>query len=147
IAGPLSVTALHSAGASETFTFKGSWAGTHQVAVNFINDAYAGTPTTDRNLYVNSATFDGKAVTGATKALFSAGADTFSVTGPTATPSPTPTPTPTGSSTSGGTFGTGSDTLVLRLSEDAYLGNAQFTVAVDGKQVGGPLSVTALHSA
>ena len=28
--------------------------GTHDVAVSFLNDAYAGTATTDRNLYVNA---------------------------------------------------------------------------------------------
>ncbi len=40
---------------------------------------------------------------------------------------------------------TGTDTLVLALSEDAYLGNATFTVSVDGVQIGGAQSVTALH--
>ena len=43
------------------------------------------------------------------------------------------------------TTGSGSDTLVLSISEDAYLGNAQFTVSVDGKQIGGTLTATASH--
>ena len=34
------------------------------------------------------------------------------------------------------TTGNGSDTLVLSMSEDAYLGDAQFTVSVDGIQLG-----------
>ncbi len=34
------------------------------------------------------------------------------------------------------TTGTGSDTLILSMSEDAYNGDAQFTVAVDGTQLG-----------
>jgi hypothetical protein len=39
------------------------------------------------------------------------------------------------------------DTLVLNLSEDAWKGNAEFIVSVDGKQQGGPQAVTALHAA
>ena len=42
--------------------------------------------------------------------------------------------------------GSGSDTLVLGVSEDAYLGNAQFTVSVDGKQLGGTFTATTLHA-
>jgi hypothetical protein len=37
------------------------------------------------------------------------------------------------------------DTLTLRVSEDAWKGDAQFTVSVDGKQVGGTLTASALH--
>ena len=40
-----------------------------------------------------------------------------------------------------------SDRLILSLSEDAYEGDAQFTVSVDGTQIGGVQAVTALHSA
>ncbi len=44
----------------QTFTFNGYFGnGAHTVAVTFINDAYAGTPTTDRNLYVDSVTYNG----------------------------------------------------------------------------------------
>ena len=42
-------------------------------------------------------------------------------------------------------IGSGSDALVLRVSEDAYQGDAQFTVSVDGQQVGDVLTATALH--
>ncbi len=45
------------------------------------------------------------------------------------------------------TIGTGSETLVLSISEDAYLDDAQFTAAIDGKQQGGTFTTTALHSA
>jgi Ca2+-binding RTX toxin-like protein len=55
------------------------------------------------------------------------------ITGVAASPSPTPTPG-------------GADTLVLHLSEDAYNGDAQFTVAVDGTQLGAAASVSVLHS-
>jgi len=44
------------------------------------------------------------------------------------------------------TIGAGSHTLSLGVSEDAYQGDARFTVGVDGQQVGGILTATALHS-
>ena len=33
--------------------------GPHAVTVRFLNDAYAGTPSLDRNLYVNGISYDG----------------------------------------------------------------------------------------
>ncbi len=39
----------------------------------------------------------------------------------------------------------GSDTLVLKVTQDAYQGDAQYAVYVDGKQVGGTLTAKALH--
>ena len=44
------------------------------------------------------------------------------------------------------TIGTGSDTLTFGISEDAYLGDAQFTVSVDNQQIGGVLTATSLHN-
>jgi Ca-dependent carbohydrate-binding module xylan-binding len=44
------------------------------------------------------------------------------------------------------TIGSGSDTLILKMSEDAYLGDAQFTVLVDGTQLGGTFTTTASHA-
>jgi len=49
------VTALHKDGAVQDFGFTGSFGpGPHDVAVTFLNDAYGGTSSTDRNLYVNA---------------------------------------------------------------------------------------------
>ncbi|MFT8247335.1 Calx-beta domain-containing protein [Roseomonas sp. BN140053] len=45
------------------------------------------------------------------------------------------------------TVGSGADTLLLRLSEDAYQGHAQFTIKVDGVQVGSVQTVAAAHAA
>jgi hypothetical protein len=60
IAGPTAVTTLRSSGNSELFTYTGTWGpGQHNLEIDFINDKYAGTPSTDRNLYVNQVTFDG----------------------------------------------------------------------------------------
>jgi hypothetical protein len=59
IAGPTSVTTLHSSGQSQNFTFQQAFgSGTHQLEIDFINDAYSG-PGRDRNLYINKVTYDG----------------------------------------------------------------------------------------
>ncbi len=42
--------------------------------------------------------------------------------------------------------GKGADKLELHMSEDAWQGDAQFTVSVDGQVAAGPLSVIAAHS-
>jgi len=139
-----SVTASHGQGQSEAFTFTGSFgAGPHQVGVTFLNDLYA-PGVGDRNLYVNSISLDGTVNPSTTAPLYSGGTQTFAVTStasasvpapvPTPTPVPAPVPTPTAT-----------DTLVLSLSEDAYLGDAQFTATVDGKSLGAAQSVTASH--
>jgi parallel beta-helix repeat protein len=132
LAGTFYATASHSTGLIQNFTFKGDWApGTHTVAVAFLNDAYAGTPSTDRNLYVNDVTYDGTD-TKQSAALMSSGSQSFSVTDSTAIQ-----PVVTGG---------GSDSLLIMVSEDYYLANAQFTVSVDGKQLGGTFTATTLHS-
>ncbi len=41
-------------------------------------------------------------------------------------------------------YSSGPDTLSLQMSEDPYQGDAQFTVAVDGQQVGGTFTTTAI---
>ena len=132
LAGTFTATASHASGASQNFTFMGDWAiGTHSVAVNFVNDAHGRSPAADRNLYVSGITYDGKA-TGQSAALMRQGPKSFSATDTTAIPAPV--------------IGSGSDTLVLSVSEDAYQGDAQFTVSVDGRQLGGTFTSTALHA-
>ena len=65
-----------------------------------------------------------------------------------ATPSPTPDPTPTAPTPPTPlTAGVGPDALVLKISQDAYQGPAQYTVKVDGMQVGGTFTASAWHSA
>ena len=119
VGSTVTVTALQAQGKSQAVTLTGQWgAGAHDIGIQFINDAYGGTPTTDRNLYVNGVSFDGQASATPPAALYSNGTAHFA-----AAMSP----------------------LVLRLSEDAYLGDAQFSVAVDGKTLGGTQAVTALH--
>ena len=68
------VTASHGLGQAEDFTFTGTFgAGPHDLVVSFLNDAYGGTPDTDRNLYVSGASYDGTSVPSASAALFSGG--------------------------------------------------------------------------
>ena len=106
----------------------------------------------DRNLYVNSISYDGSVVKNTTTPIYTS--PLFGRTAPTTratrcSPSPTPprcrpapsTPTTTPAAVS---VGTGADTLTLMMSEDPYQGDAQFTVSVDGKQVGGTLTTTAI---
>jgi hypothetical protein len=50
----------------QTNIFTGSWGGSgipHKVVVTFLNDAYGGSPTTDRNVYVVGVTFNTAMVT------------------------------------------------------------------------------------
>jgi Ca2+-binding RTX toxin-like protein len=57
--GPQRVTASHAAGQVNEFAVSGAFGpGPHTVAINFINDAWGGTPATDRNLYVHDIVFD-----------------------------------------------------------------------------------------
>ncbi|RYE96856.1 MAG: hypothetical protein EOO77_40160, partial [Oxalobacteraceae bacterium] len=82
VGGTLTAHASHAAGQSDTVTVSGDWAsGNHQVSINFLNDAYATpyTPSADRNLYVDSATYNGTDVSGSKIALMGAGAQIVTV--------------------------------------------------------------------
>ncbi|WP_343897297.1 carbohydrate-binding domain-containing protein [Craurococcus roseus] len=137
IGGTFTASALRSSGQSDTLTLKGNWAaGSHKVSVKFLNDAWGGTAATDRNLYLDGATYNGQVVPNATASLWSAGAAVFSYT--EAAPA---TPVPVSLSA-----GSGSDILVLKVSQDAFQGSAQYTVKVDGVQIGGIFTASALHS-
>jgi uncharacterized protein (TIGR01370 family) len=140
LAGTFTATALHSAGASQSFTFDGDWGiGNHTVTVELLNDLYAGTPDTNRNLYMDAISYDGTN-TNQSAAVTGFVPNNFTVTDTTAIPSTAILPPPVST-------GSGSDTLVLSMSEDAYKGDAQFTVSVDGRQLGGTFATTAWHAA
>ncbi|HET6610001.1 MAG TPA: SdrD B-like domain-containing protein [Rhodopila sp.] len=128
VGGVMTASALHSSGDSNVFVLTGNWgSGAQQVSISFINDCYNGTANTDRNLYVSSIAYDGKTYAGTSASMLSNGTDTFTVGGNTASAAAP------------------ADTLTLFLSEDAYQGNAQFELFIDGKQVTTAQSVTALH--
>ena len=155
IGGLQSVSASHSLGQDQTFTFAGDYGiGSHNVTVTFANNfLYPGT-SGDRNLYVDGVTYDGQTVSNSTTPIYVSplfppnsssdyfGNAVFQVNDTTPVPAGAPV---TQSSTPGPvSVGSGSDTLVLNMAEDAYQGDAQFTVSVDGKQVGGTLTTTAI---
>ena len=118
-------TASHASGQSQLFNVEGSFGpGQHTVSVDFLNDDYAGTASTDRNLYVANARFNGAAVSGGALSELSAGPQSFAFAGHAA----------------------GQDTLQVSLSEDAWQGDAQCYVSIDGQALGGPVSVTASHA-
>jgi hypothetical protein len=63
VGGTLTAHASHVAGQSELTIVHGDWGpGDHTVFVHFLNDRWDGTPTTDRNLYLDAATYSGGAV-------------------------------------------------------------------------------------
>src|SRR5690242_18069901 len=145
IGGTQTAHASHAAGQSDQVTVQGSWGGgSHDVTVQFLNDLWNGTPSTDRNLYVDGASFDGIDAH-VQQALMSAGNFDFNVSAPTSSPT-TPT-TPTSSTPANTTIGSGPDQLKLAISEDAYQGDAQYNVFVDGQQVGGTQTAHASHAA
>ena len=108
---------------------KGGWgAGAHSIGVAFLNDAWGGTAATDRNLYVNGISYNGTAVGGGSAALLSNGVASFAVP---AAGAPAPVDT----------------ALTLHLAEDAWQGDAHYSVAVDGVTIMGDGAVTASNGA
>jgi hypothetical protein len=129
IGGVQTATASHAAGATQQFEVRGGFLpGSHSASVTFLNDLYAGTPSTDRNLYVTGSTINGTAIPGSGLALMSGGAQSFPFPMSDVPPPLAATPA-----------------LVLHLTEDAYQGDAQFTVAVDGRQLAPAQAVTTLN--
>jgi Ca2+-binding RTX toxin-like protein len=82
VGGVLTASASHALGQSDIVTLKGNWgSGAHKVEVNFLNDAWGGTSSTDRNLYVDGITYDGHSVANSMVALMRNGS--FEVAVPT----------------------------------------------------------------
>ncbi|MFC7693941.1 carbohydrate-binding domain-containing protein [Paeniroseomonas aquatica] len=79
IGGTLTAGAAEGSGQTDVITVKGDWAaGAHTVTVNFLNDTWGGTSTTDSNLYVTGITYNGKALADGTADLMSNGPVDFS---------------------------------------------------------------------
>ena len=116
-ATPLTVTAQRSKGQTQAFTFKGTWGpGQHTIAVMFLNDDWGGSPTTDRNLWVDAITLNGAAVSGLTAppmivAGGANGTNTYTVT------VPVPAPAPTTATLTGVTFDPTSGKLTVPLDQ------------------------------
>ena len=131
--GTFTTTAQHRLGQQQDFIFNGAFnAGANEVTVGFLNDAYGGSPSADRNLYVLGASQDGVASASSDLVFFGDSTQTMTVG--------TPVPGPT-------VLGSGPNTLALTLAEQAMYGDAQFTVSVDGIPVGGTQTATAIEAA
>jgi hypothetical protein len=73
--GPTSVSTPHSSGMSQAFSYSGNLtAGVHDLEIDFINDRWAGTASTDRNLYVDQVTYGGKNYLSHSTPMYSNGA-------------------------------------------------------------------------
>jgi beta-glucanase (GH16 family) len=158
LGGVQTVTASHAAGQWQDITLDGYFQDAHTVAVSFLNDAWGGSASTDRNMYVQSVTVNGHTLPGTAAANDAAngatdpdaavlavnGTATFT-DGSIAPPDPG-TGTDPGAGT-GGTGGSASGPITVRVSEDAWNGDAHFTVTVDGVQFGGVQTVTGSHAA
>jgi len=155
IGGVQTVTASHSAGQEQSFTFAGNYApGPHNVTVTFENNFIYPGVAGDRNLYVDGLSYDGQTISNSTTPIYESpffppnsnegnvyGNAIYTVNDTTAVPDNAPsTPTTTPGAVS---VGSGADTLVLNMAENPYLGDAQFTVSVDGQQIGGTQTTTA----
>ena len=133
VGGTLTAHASAGNGAPDVVTLLGNWGGgQHVVALSFLNDAWGSAAGQDRNLHLSGISYDGLAQANGSADLMSTGTVSFNVAGGA--------PTPASYS-----VGTGADSLLLRISQDAWHGSAQYSVTVDGQPVGGTLTATALH--
>ncbi len=81
VGGVHTATASHAAGQVQAVVVDTVLsAGAHRIGVSFINDAWGGSPSTDRNLYVTGATLDGQAIAGSAATLLSNGTAFFGLT-------------------------------------------------------------------
>ena len=142
------VTASHAAGQTQTFSIYGDFSpnGPNTVEIHYSNDAWGGTADTDRNLYVESVSYmtDYQANPSTLVTMLGTQAENNASNGATAPDSAVMSID--GTVTFHNTLPPTS-TVVLHLSEDAFNGDAQFVVAIDGVQQGGIQTVTASHGA
>ena len=130
------VTAVHGQGQWQELTFTADLTNKQTIAVAFINDAWGGTPDTDRNLWIDHVMVDG-VVHAPTDAVYYRdgrdplqGQSSMENEGRLEWLLPDPTP----------------PTVVVRASGDHYQGSPQFMLLVDGVPVGQTRTVTATHS-
>lgn len=128
----LTASSLQGSGFADTVTLRGNWGRDNTLEVRFLNDAWGGSPDRDRNLIVSGVTLNGEELDGMAATRASNGSLYFGIAKPVAPNSRS--------------FGSGPDTLVLSVSQDFWRGPAQFTVSVDGQQVGGVFTAAALRT-
>jgi hypothetical protein len=135
IGGVQTALLSHALGQDQIFNVRGNFGSVaRDVTVNFLNDAFGGTPETDRNLYVDRIVNSGVA-SFPNAALYTSGPRDFLLP-PLIQPM---------------VLGAGPDRIDLNLSGDSYTAaggtNALFTVAIDGVQIDGVQTAIASHGA
>ncbi|MCJ2021887.1 hypothetical protein MKK84_31515 [Methylobacterium sp. E-065] len=98
------------------------------------------TAATSDSTHTTDASTTPAAVSAPTEVATSAPAHTSDTSTAVGTGSTAPAATDT-------TIGSGASHLVLKISQDAYVGDAQYTVSVDGQQIGGVQTAHASHAA
>lgn len=185
VGGTLTASALKSRAEADTVTIRGDFSDTLSLRVQMINDANHGSPSQDRNLYVNAVSYNGVDVPlrmvllDNTPREFRVSADgsASEVQQPAPTPAPAPEPTPEPAPAPAPSpapeptpepvpepvpeqpssnpdpyapktveLGSGADQVVFKVSQDWYLGAAQYVVLVNGVQLGGVQEAAALLS-
>lgn len=122
VGGVQTARASHSAGLTQEFTLYGpADANPGTLSLAFLNDAWGGTVETDRNLYVDWVTVNGLDQPNSAQTLYWNGSTDIVLSEKQPTE------------------------VTFNLSEDAWQGDAQAVVAIDGQQLGDPVAITALH--
>lgn len=155
VGGQYYITASHNAGQWQDIVIPGV-SDPSRVQLSFSNDSWGGTDATDRNVYVGWIDANGHKILGtnATINTASLGATLTDAavmkTNGTITFDYPPQNAPVVAKTAAAPVAADpahSDQLVLHVSGDHWNGNPEFSVVVDGKQVGGLYQVTASHGA
>ena len=125
VGGVQTTAADFAAGQTQEFDLLRTYsAATNDVSITYLNAS-------NSLLVLDSAALNGTALPGSSLVLSNNGSESLRFAGP-----PLTAPGPT-------TVGAGPDSLTLELSQRAEPAGAQFTVAVDGTQIGGTETVTA----
>ncbi|MDQ2762734.1 MAG: hypothetical protein M3Y22_04380, partial [Pseudomonadota bacterium] len=113
IGGTQTASAPHVSKQSQPFHLLGTFgSGPHMISIDFLNDAHGGTAATDRNLYVDNLNYNGAESPTDTAALMSSGTVNLGVPA---------------------TVAAAPDAITFNLTEDAYQGDAQARISLDGK--------------
>ena len=134
IGGTQTATAEHADSLTQSYTLLGNFGiGAHVVTVQLLNYTYGGSSLLERTLYVDRLTASGVVTMPEAKLVGSISSSNYVSLPSTNIPSVS--------------LGSGSNSITVNVSQDAYEGSAQFTLSVDGVQIGGVQTAAALHGA
>jgi hypothetical protein len=139
LGGVQAAGALRAKGQTDTLTIRGDFDASTKIAIRFVNDAYYGHHAGDRNLFVQSVTFNGQAVVADQRNLMFTGqtatidlATPAPLPPPSSRPPPAPAPKPPDIPPAPAmhVFGSGPDEVVIRVSQTPFEGPALYAVMV-----------------